>query len=341
MSFINTIFNIILICSIIVLFILYFFFNNTPLIKNSVFEFNINNEYDTILQHNSSKLTIDGIYKAINYYNPDIVYISNVNLSDQIVSFESNNNYDSNVPIKETWTNNKITINNSMIEFFTNNDYIGLNRKKYTLVGEIVQYLGTLHNWMYILPIMRYIDNKHFLLIAMTQSFTIYTDPNSYYGIIELLLALKKNYANKEFIILGSFNVHGYEDIFKDMLPIDTINILKCKYTTNDDNGLASTSGIVLSKNLYQGMEYSVDFFNGFTLNDYVIKGKFYINKNIGVVDKTSDSFLKYIDNVIANRNPKIIKNEYKYSTRNPAVITQITNNIKNVSKNFKDNTGK
>lgn len=336
MSFINIIYNIILIISIIFLFLLYFFYNNNVvLIKNPSFDFSINNEYDSILQHNSSGLTIDGVYETINYYNPDMVYISNINLSDQIVSFESNSNYDTTVPIKETWTNNKITINNSMIEFFTNNDYIGLNRKKYTLVGEIIHYYGKFHNWMYILPIMRYIDNKYFFLIAISQSFTYYTDPNSYAGIIELLLALKNNYANKEFIIIGSFNVQGYEDIFVDLFSKDTFNILKCKYTTNDDNGLASTSGIVISNNLYKGMEYAVDFFNGFTLNDYVIKGKLYINKNIGIIDKTSDNFLKYIDNVIANRNPKIIKSEYKYYDREPAVITPITNSIKNVNKNL------
>lgn len=336
MSFINIIYNIILIISIIVLFLLYFYYNNyTQLIKNNIFNFNINNEYDTILQHNSSGLTIDGVYQTINYYNPDIIYISNINLSDQIVSFESKSNYDTNVPIKETWTNNKITINNSMIEFFTNNDYIGLNRKKYTLVGEIIQYYGEVHNWMFVLPIMRYIDNKYFFLVTISQSLTSYTDANSYVGLIELILALQKNYANKEFIILGSFNVHGYEDVFNDMFTKNTINILKCKYTTNDENGLASTSGIVISNNLYKGMEYAVDFFNGFTIKDFVIKAKLYINKNIGIIDKTSDNFLKYIDNVIANGNPKIIKSEYSYYDRNPAVITPITNDIKNVNKNL------
>lgn len=338
MSFINIIFNIILICSIIVLFILYFFFNNIPLIENSVFEFNINNEYDTIFQHNSSGLTIDGVYQTLNYYNPDIIYISNVNLSNQLVTFESKSNYDTSVPVKETWTNNKTTINNSMIEFFTNNDYIGLTRKKYTLTGEIIKYNGDLDNWMYVLPITRYIDNKHFFLITMSQQLKKYTDADSYAGLIELILALKNNYANKEFIILGSFNVHGYEDVFEDMFAKDTINVLKCKYTINDDDGLASTSGIVISNNLYKGMEYAVDFFNGFTLNDYIIKGKLYINKNIGVIDKTSDNFLKYIDNVIANRNPKIIKSEYKFYAKDPAKNVPITYNIKNVNKNFTTN---
>lgn len=340
MSLLFIMFNIIIISSIIFLYIYFLYYNKkTVILEDSPYSFITNNEYDTIIQHTSSNLTLVGIYQIINYYNADFICINNVNFTNQLVTYESVSDYDSNPLLTEKWTNNKITINNSMIEFLTNNEYIGINKKKYMLTDKITGYNNYPVSYMYILPLKRYIDNKEFILVNILHNyFGSYTEKESYKSIIKLLLVLKNNYADKDFIIIGSFNLQGYEDIFLDMFEENTINILKYKYTINDENGLASPNGIIISKSLYNGIEYSLDFLNGYSTNNYIIKGKLYYNNNIGLVDKTSDRMDTYFDNVIKNTNPNIAKSEYDPQLKDNLKMSNkynITKTIKNINKNL------
>lgn len=340
MSLLFIVFNIIIISSIVFLYIYYLYLNKeTVILENSPYSFITNNEYDTILQHTSSNLTLDGIYQIINYYNVDFICINNVNFTNQLVTYESVSDYDSDPLLTEKWTNNKITINNSMIEFLTNNEYIGINKKKYMLTDKITGYNNYPVSYMYILPLKRYIDNKEFILVNILHNyFGSYTEKESYKSIIQLILVLKNNYADKDFIIIGSFNLQGYEDIFLDIFEENTINILKYKYTINDENGLASPNGIIISKSLYNGIEYSIDFLNGYSTNNYIIKGKLYYNNNIGLVDKTSDRMDTYFDNVIKNTNPYIAKSEYYHQLKDNLKMANkynITKTIKNINKNL------
>lgn len=141
----------------------------------------------------------------------------------------------------------------------------------------------------------------------MTQTFNGYLNDNAYKAISELLQYIIKNYPG-EYIIVGDFNVQGHEKIFRHFLSDQNYHI--CNFypyiTCNDEQGIGSPDGIVISKKLYNHIKYGIDIYPGYSYQHYMLTAKLYINgpiKTECVINKKMLLLFKQLNNLHTSEN--------------------------------------
>lgn len=186
-------------------------------------------------------------------------------------------------------------------EISSGEDYIAVNKQLGRRIGRDIKIVGPNGNWGYIAKYRRYNDNLEFYMIQLTQTWSGYTsNKRSYKAISEMLMFIKLYYPG-EYIITGDFNVQGHEAIFEYHLGSENYHIPKFYEiaTCNDNEGLASPDGIVVSKRLYNRVEYFSESVPSYSYQHYIVGAKMYIDSpNPGTVLSLTREFEAYLDDV-------------------------------------------
>lgn len=111
-------------------------------------------------------------------------------------------------------------------------------------------------------------------------------------NILEYITTKFKN----NYIIIGSFNVQGYQKVLERYFS-STDNIicdLNSTFTRNNDFGLVNFDGLVVSKNLYKRIDFNIEFFPGDNNNAFVIYFYLYFSGNGEINDITTKKMKNY-----------------------------------------------
>lgn len=219
-------------------------------------------------------------------------------------------------------------------ELKQNEDYTAVHRLVGYLDGDYVKLEGLNGNWAYLTPIVRYTDNKKFYFIQMTQTFGGYVrNKNSYKAISELLQYIIAKFPGL-YIIVGDFNVQGHEKIFEKYLGNDAYHIAPFWKiaTCNDNEGIASPDGLVVSKELYPRVEYSVDPYPGYSYQHFIVSAKLFQTPTcpVGMYSKLSPTYNSYLQQIIkkADGRDNFVGNDGVFNGNDNAMTGSI-NNIK------------
>lgn len=232
-------------------------------------------------------------------------------------------------------------------EVKSDGDYSGVSLKTAYPISRTVKLEGRNSNWCYLTKYKRYLDSKEFYFIQMSQRFNGYLNPSSYKALSELLQYIKEKYPGL-YVITGDFNVQGHEKVFEHYLGSRDYHI--CPFyktvTCNDNEGMASPDGLVVSRELYPRVEYAVDLYTGYSYQHFIVSAKLYPkSRSSATYDITSASFKEFLnilklknghrDNFIGNAGifdgnnsemtgtPENIR-EVSISTRGPKTFTAV-----------------
>lgn len=210
-------------------------------------------------------------------------------------------------------------------------DYLAVHRLLGTINGKLVKLSGRNGNWAYIMPIKRYSDGKEFYFIQLTQTWREYTsNKNSYKAVSELIMFIKKNFPGL-YIFVGDFNVQGHEKIFQHFLGDKLYHIVPFYKiaTCNDNEGIASPDGLVVAKELYPRIEYSVDPYPGYSYQHFIVTAKMYQgNQPEQLVAKLHPNYMKYLETVIAKRGYRasFVNNSGAFNPNDSSMIGSLGN---------------
>lgn len=255
---------------------------------------------DFLLHITLDKETILRALNNILLYNNQTTYISLNQISTE-VAFDSGidkQSLEDNVDFQWTdITNTKMQYIQGFTELKENGSYLSHKLSSSIPTDNPVKITGSNHSIGYIVPYKRLIDDKKFYFIQLTQKYVGVKEARAYKAISELIQFIIINYPG-DYIIIGNFNVHGHEKIFKHYLTEEKYHIFDTyKYVTcNNDRALFSPDGIVISKNLYQQVHFFIDFYPGNNWSHYLLGAKLYINAPEIITNVIiSDSFKRLI----------------------------------------------
>lgn len=208
------------------------------------------------------------------------------------------------------FTNYKHHYIQGFTELASGNDYMALKLTTARPLNFPVTINGVNGNLCHVCAYERLVDKKQFYFIQMTQTYGGYLKANSYKAISELLMYIKANYPG-EYIIVGDFNVQGHERVFEHHLGRRDYHI--CDFykliTCNDNEGIASPDGLVVSKKLYDEVRYFVDIYPGHSYQHFLVGAHMYVKSpsvTVGkkTIDITSDKMLRLFETIeqVGNR---------------------------------------
>lgn len=314
--------NIIGIIVLIILIILVILCLNNNKSQNDNYDdylFHMSSETETTLRALNNILTYDKNFTfiSLNQVYSKIVYDNGIAKFDipDILNYSPFNNY-----------------RNHFIQGFTeikeNDNY--LSHKYSTPLGKPIKIAGVNGNKAYIMQFERLTDKVKFYYIQMTQSFGGYLKDNSYKAISELIQFIIKQYPG-EYIITGDFNVQGHEKIFQYFFKEKDYHI--CSFyqyiTCNDNDGVASPDGIIVSKKLYKHVKYNIDIYPGYSYQHFMITAKLYINGPVKTECVIDHKTLLYFEEIIKNRTKSSFVNNA--GNFDPNIHLGDINNIKEV----------
>lgn len=157
-------------------------------------------------------------------------------------------------------------------------------------------------------PYVRLSDKKPFYYIQITQDYP--ENAAAYkaaiaYTTLASLVAYISNKFKGNYIIVGNFNVQGHEKVFDYLLGSVNHHIVPFYKlaTCNNDKALSSPDGLVVSKSLFNRLEYFVDFWPGISWQHYGIGVRAYPHAiQSGMFDQTSGKFHAYLSKIVQNK---------------------------------------
>lgn len=264
--------------------------------------------------HYRKKTILDAVdYDSFILYNgEDVVSLMSFTLATMVpvYDFKSMHDYNKNLRISslfnsefsENFTSyleeNNVTsfMNAHYNEFSVNGVYFSSNRYKYKAIGHVETYTAKTvkifnshddsqlaefttdtPSMMFVVKLCRIADRKEFYFVNIQcpfkESDTV-DDPSGYAWLQQAFNTLKKNYNEGPFVIAGSFNVNGFEKMIRlahndfhigDFIEVPTRRIS------------ASTEGFLVSKSLYDRIEFHSELLNVQFRDRYAIVAKLYV----------------------------------------------------------------
>lgn len=281
---------------------------------------------DVLLHHSTETQTISGALRTLFAYDNSISFISLNQLSTKETFNQENDKYDITKMITfpsltGDTTNYKTQYLSGFSEIKSQDNYFAIKHSSALPITQPIKVAdknGKDNMYFYYTKLRRLVDNVEFYYIQLTLKYIDYGNVTSYRRLKSLLNYIVEKLPGKH-IIVGDFNVLGHEKVFEDVLGSNNYHI--CPFykmaTCNDDQGIASPDGIVVSKSLYKTVEYFVDFYPGYSYQHYLIGAKLYIDnrhKAIGTYNITSESFLRFLKTIKTSAlRPNYLGNEGKY----------------------------
>lgn len=221
---------------------------------------------DVLVHHNAANLPIPQFVRLANGYRADLVSGSSV-MIDKLKRSET---FCATKPVPNAYSsfgdpyadNAHHQWSSRMAELWYNNEYVAANKAKFRATADAVCYKSgdPYNSRMYVVRLLRVVDKQEFYYVHFTQSFkNSYTDDLSYTALVQALNTLKRFHSDGEYVIVGNFNVHGHEAVFRHHLPghyavcdfrtVPTSMDVRCR-------GIASPDGLVVSTRIYEAIEY-------------------------------------------------------------------------------------
>lgn len=221
---------------------------------------------DILVHHNAANLPIPQFVNLANGYHADLVSGSNV-VIDRLKRTETfcavkpiPNAYSS---FKDPYVDNAhFQWSSRMAELWFHNEYMSANKAKFRAMSDAVCYTSAdpYNSRMYVVRLLRVVDKHEFYYVHFTQTFkNSYTDDLSYTALVQALNTLKRFHSDGEYVIVGNFNVHGHEAVFRHHLPDHyAVCDFRSVPTSMDirGRGVASPDGLVVSTRVYEAIEY-------------------------------------------------------------------------------------
>lgn len=163
----------------------------------------------------------------------------------------------------------------------------------------------------FVRPYVRTADKKPFYYIQITQNKP--QNAAGYkaavaYSTLASLVAYISNKFKGNYIIVGNFNVQGHERVFEYLLGSINHHIVPFYKlaTCNNEQVVASPDGIVVSKSLFNRLEYYVDFWPGISWEHYGIGVRAYSRAiQGGMFDQTSTKFHAFLNKAVQNKGDR------------------------------------
>lgn len=305
---------IILIVSIIVI-IISLIYNNINDTNNTNNDTNIQDNiqdkdnYDDYLFHMSSE--IETALRALNnilIYDKNFTFISLTQLAPEASYDTGIAKYDidditSYVALNSNYKKHFIQ---GFTELKEERNY--MSHKFSKPLNQPIKIVGNNNSYAYLMQFERLVDNVVFYYIQISQDYLGgYMEDKGYVNISALLQYIIKYYPG-EYIITGEFIIQGHEKIFEYHLGEENYHICSFyKYMTcNDNEGLAAPDGIVVSKKLYNKVQYSIDIYPGYSYQHYMITAKLYINGPIVTECIIDKKVLTYFEKINLETNDRV-----------------------------------
>lgn len=280
---------------------------------------------DVLLHHSTETQTISGALRTLFAYDNSVSFISLNQVSTKETFNQENDKYDitkmtSFANLTGDTTNYKTQYLSGFSEIKTQDNYFAIKHSSALPIAQPMKVadINGLDNMLfYYTKFRRLVDNVEFYYIQLTLKYVSYGNATSYTRLKSLLNYINEKIPGKH-IIVGDFNVLGHEKVFEDVLGSDKYHI--CPFykmaTCNDNEGVASPDGLVISKSLYKTVEYFVDFYPGYSYQHYLVGAKLYIDdkrKAVGIHNITSESFLRFLKTIKPASRPNYQGDEGKY----------------------------
>lgn len=224
---------------------------------------------DILVHHNAANLPIPQFVRLANAYRADLVSGSNV-MIDKLKRSET---FCATNPIPNAYSSFKDAYadnahhqwSSRMAELWHNNEYVAANKAKFRATSDAVCYKSDdpYHSRMYVVRLLRVVDKQEFYYVHFIQPYkNSYTDDQSYTAVVQAINTLKRFHPDADYVIVGNFNVHGHEAVFRHHLPDHyAVCDLRTTPTNMDARGrdIASPDGLVVSTRLYEAVEYQTE----------------------------------------------------------------------------------
>lgn len=217
-------------------------------------------EPDLLVHHDAADLSIPQFVRLATGYRADLMSAGSVAIerSDAIPDAYSS--------FKDPYFDNaRPQWSSRVAELWSGTDYVAASKAKFRATSDAVCYRSDdpHHSRMYVVRLLRVADRVEFYYVHFTQRYkNSYTDDRSYTAVVEALNTLKRFHSDADYVIAGTFNVHGHEAVFRHHLPEHYAVCDFRNVPTRMDargRGLASPDGLVVSTRVYEAVEYSTD----------------------------------------------------------------------------------
>lgn len=221
---------------------------------------------DVLMHHNAANLPIPQFVRLANGYRADLVSGSNV-MIDKLKRSET---FCATKPVPNAYSsfgdpyvdNAHHQWSSRMAELWYNNEYVAANKAKFRAISDAVCYKADdpYYSRMYVVRLLRVVDKQEFYYVHFNQTFkNSYTHDLSYTALVQALNTLKRFHSDGEYVIVGNFNVHGHEAVFRHHLP-DHYSVCDFRSVPTSldvrGRGIASPDGLVVSTRVYEAIEY-------------------------------------------------------------------------------------
>lgn len=221
---------------------------------------------DVLVHHNAANLPIPQFVRLANGYRADLVSGCNV-MIDKLKRSET---FCAMKPVPNAYSsfgdpyvdNAHHQWSSRMAELWYNNEYVAADKVKFRAISDAVCYKSDdpYHSRMYVVRLLRVVDKREFYYVHFNQTYKeSYTDDLSYTALVQALNTLKRFHSDGEYVIVGNFNVHGHEAVFRHHLPGHyAVCDFRSVPTSMDvrGRGVASPDGLVVSTLVYEAIEY-------------------------------------------------------------------------------------
>lgn len=174
-------------------------------------------------------------------------------------------------------------------------DYLAVSLSVAKPIKQVFNYVYTGFS-MVVQQFQRLSDTKQFFYVTMTQQINSKADDSERYdNLVKMIEILKKNHVGL-YIIGGNFMVHKPKSVFEKRL---SGNYHYCfsedvVTTINNEMGIVSTIGLVVSKDLYGAVHYKFDLYGKANCTSHIMRCKLYKSSMLKTSDRTQNALKTY-----------------------------------------------
>ncbi|BAO49484.1 hypothetical protein [Alphaentomopoxvirus acuprea] len=320
--------------NIIIIYIILFIYFIILLIQIFKKDNTPKNEYLSMIHLSTeSSRILDTIRDASIYLNikPTFVSLNQVDTTLQNKTIHINSTTTIN---KTNFVTNKKSLSNykdgyvggyQELSYLTN--YLAANSHNYILYDDYI-FSGIHGDTILGIKLFDFINNDILYVFNFTQTWGGYFADNSYRSCYAGFNKIKNIVKQNKFIIVGDFNVQGWEEVAKYVFSDSVYISGDLRFPTcNDNEGLASPDGLIVSKNFCTRIVIDIQIMPyTFNRQHYLIYSKFYNDGPPGMylTDK-SRTFLNYFIKNVKDR-PNFFTN-YSSKWNRKLHITENQNN--------------
>lgn len=288
---------------------------------------------DTIYHVSATNQNLYGYLNLIDISEYDFISLVNLSLkTPQFNYISGRSNKPSNYTTSISDAKSGMISDNQYIQGFTELKHLGnynaVSFKHSMPVSDYSYYTDKQYIQCYSRTFIRLSDNIQYIFYQINITSP---DINNYSYLKSLLTMIYNITPDIPKLIVGNFNIHGHENVFKDIFKSDYIicPLYKTLTINNKTNGYSAYDGLVVSKKLYKFIKYKIDFSKS-DIDRYVLTAKLYQTGFSNTIDESSYKFKNYV--TYLSKLSNVTNNIGKEGSYNNSKTTQININKDNIT---------